>query len=168
MAGCGDDSQEPEAIGGVVDAETGESCPSDEECEAELKPKKEKSSSPVPSEGQPSPKPKLKFKSKKRASPGNAPKCCSHHNPFTHFPKSNDCPICNSTKTQRAHCKQKDHGEPDGLPEPKKFADAITADHKVLNEEDQSRSMDRLALIIQDRFTHWLQGYACKTKNAKD
>ena len=63
---------------------------------------------------------------------------------------------------------QKSHGEPDGLPEPKKFADAITADHKVLNDDDQSRDHDKLALIIQDRFTHWLQGYASKTKNAKD
>ena len=69
------------------------------------------------------------------------------HNIFTHFPKDPNCPICNSCKRNRAHCRSKVHGEPDQLPEPKKFADAITADHKILNEDDESRKKDRVALI---------------------
>ena len=56
------------------------------------------------------------------------------------------------------------HGEPDELPEPKEFADAITADHKILNEDDESRNADRVALVIMDRFTRWLQSYAANSK----
>ena len=80
-----------------------------------------------------------------------------------------DCPICNSCKGTRAQCRTKKvHGEPDKLPEPKKFADAITADHKVLNEDDESRDRDRVALVILDRFTKWLQSYAAQTKEANE
>ena len=71
-------------------------------------------------------------------------------------------------KGQRTSNFQKVGPEPDDLPKPKKFADSITADHKVLNDDDKSRSFDKLALIIQDRFTQWLQAFAFKTKNAKD
>ena len=53
------------------------------------------------------------------------------HNPLTHFPMDPNCPVCNSCKRNRAHCRSKVHGEPDQLPEPKKFADAITADRKI-------------------------------------
>jgi hypothetical protein len=62
----------------------------------------------------------------------------------------------------------KTHGEPDDLPEPKKFADAITADHAILADDEVSRHGDTVALIVQDRFTHWLQAYATKTKDATD
>ena len=51
---------------------------------------------------------------------------------------------------------------------PKKFADAITCDHKILNENDASRSSDRLAMVVFDRFTQWLQGYPSKTKTADE
>ena len=86
------------------------------------------------------------------------------HNLLTHFPKDPNCPVCNSCKRTRAHCRSKIHGEPDQLPEPKKFADALTADHKILNEDDESRKQDRVALIVLDRFTRWLQGYAANSK----
>ena len=80
-----------------------------------------------------------------------------------------DCPICNSCKRTRAQCRtKKGHGQPDKLPEPKKFADAITADHKILNEDDESRKRDRVALIVLDRFTKWLQSYPAETKEAKE
>ena len=72
------------------------------------------------------------------------------------------CPICNSCKRNRVHCRSKVHCEPDELPEPKEFADAITGDHKILNEDDESRIADRVALVIMDRFTRWLQSYAAK------
>ena len=70
-------------------------------------------------------------------------------------------------KIQHTTLKQKSHGEPDGLPELKKWADSVTADHKILNEEDQSRAFDKVALIIYDRFTQWLQAYACSSKSAE-
>jgi len=95
------------------------------------------------------------------------PKQCQH-NLLTHFPKDPKCPICQSCKRTRAQCRSKTHGEPDQLPEPKVFADAITADHKILNEDDESRSSDRVALIVMDRATRWLQGYAAATKAADE
>ena len=80
-----------------------------------------------------------------------------------------DCPICNSCKGTRAHCRTKKvHGEPDKLPMPKKFADAITCDHKILNEDDASRDRDRVALVVLDRHTKWLQSYAAETKEASE
>ncbi len=94
--------------------------------------------------------------------------CIPCHNVWRHFPKSLDCDVCNSCKKQRAQCRNKTHGEHDDLPQPTAFADAITADHAIFNEDDQPRSQDRVALIIQDRFTGWLQAYASKTKNAHD
>ena len=109
----------------------------------------------LPDEGRGGSKPsKLRFDPK-----------ANKHNMFTHFPKDPNCPICNSCKRNRAYCKSKVHGEPDDLPEPKKFADAVTADHKILNEDDESRKQDRVALIVLDRFTKWLQGYAAKSKS---
>jgi hypothetical protein len=106
------------------------------------------------SEGNPS---KLRFDPKQNS-----------HNLLTHFPMDPNCPICSSCKRNRSHCRSKKHGEPDQLPEPKKFADAMTADHKILNEDDESREHDRVALIVMDRFTRWLQGYASNSKSAEE
>ena len=54
------------------------------------------------------------------------------------------------------------------LPKPLKFADSITADHKIINENDSSRESDRAALLILDRYSRWLQGYASKQKTASE
>ena len=40
----------------------------------------------------------------------------------------------------------------DGLPQPEMFGDALTADHKILNDDNTSRDHDKLALIIKDVF----------------
>ena len=90
------------------------------------------------------------------------------HNPFTHFPKDPNCPICNETKSTRSQCRSKTSGKPDELPKPLKFGDSITADHKILNDNDASRQADKVALIILDRYSRWLQGYACKTKSTNE
>jgi len=55
----------------------------------------------------------------------------------------------------------------DDLPKPTKWADHLTADHEIIND-DESRKGDRIALIIQDKFTSWLQGYSSPTKSAND
>ena len=88
------------------------------------------------------------------------------HNIFTHFPKCKDCAICNQTKVQRAQCRQSS-GQPDGLPEPVSFGDALTADHAIINEDDMPRSFDRAALIVLDRATRWIQAYPAPSKNAE-
>ena len=89
------------------------------------------------------------------------------HNLWTHVPKDPNCEICRSCKATRAHCRQKTHGKPDDLPIPKKFADSITADHKILNENYASRNHARVALIILDRFTQWTDSYPCKKKSSE-
>ena len=92
------------------------------------------------------------------------------HNIFTHFPKdtTGKCPVCNETKCQRAPARRKLKAEADDLPAPKQWADALTADHKILNEFDSSRERDQAALIILDRYTQWLQGFPCKQKSSEE
>ena len=46
--------------------------------------------------------------------------------------------------------------------------DSVTADYKVLNKEDSSRHKHQNALIIQDRFTQWLQSYPVPSKSTSD
>ena len=45
-----------------------------------------------------------------------------------------------------------------------KFGDLVTADHKVLNEESESRNNHRYAVMVQDLATQWIQSYLWKTK----
>ena len=94
-------------------------------------------------------------------------KICKH-NPYIHFPKDPDCEICKACKTQRARCKSCPKEKVDGLPEPKAFADAITADHAILNEDDASRDKDKVVCVIQDQYTHWLQAFAAMVKSAEE
>ena len=82
------------------------------------------------------------------------------------FPRTPNCPVCNNVKHNRAQCRTKAYSQPDALPKPLKFADSITADHKILNEDDATREKDQVALIILDRYSRWLQGYGCKSKTA--
>ena len=50
----------------------------------------------------------------------------------------------------------------------KKFGDLITADHKVLNEEGESRNNHRYAVVVQDLAAQWVQSYPCKTKTSRE
>ena len=95
------------------------------------------------------------------------------HNVFTHFPKSKECEVCNSTKTMRAQCRKSDGEKRIDCPiVPRVFGDAITADHTILgdstHDSDHSRNGDRVALIVQDRATHWIQGYPAPSKSAAE
>ena len=57
----------------------------------------------------------------------------------------------------------------DALTEATCFADRLTADHAILNEDNKSAEDENIvACIIQDGFTDWLQAYPCKSKNAAD
>ena len=55
-----------------------------------------------------------------------------------------------------------------GTPTPEKFGDFITADHAVMAPEEVSRQGHRFSLIILDRYSSWLQGYAALTKDAHE
>ena len=44
----------------------------------------------------------------------------------------------------------------------------ITADHKVLSENCESRNNHRYAVVVQDLPTQWIQSYPCKTKTSQE
>ena len=48
------------------------------------------------------------------------------------------------------------------------FGDAITADHSIINEDDKSRTDDRVACVIMDRGTTFTMGYPSKHKSATE
>ena len=41
-------------------------------------------------------------------------------------------------------------------------------DHKIINENDSSRESDRVALLVLDRYSRWLQAYASKQQIASE
>ena len=65
----------------------------------------------------------------------------------------------------RAPCRRRT-GE--AVPRAEKFGDLITADHKVLNEEGESRNNHRYAVVVQHLATQWIQSYPCKTKTSQE
>ena len=84
------------------------------------------------------------------------------HSVETHFPKDRNCEICKRTKITRAACRRRNGG---AVPRAEKFGDLITADHKVLSDNCESRNNHRFAVVVQDLATQWIQAYPCKNKN---
>ena len=68
------------------------------------------------------------------------------HSIYTHFPKDRNCNVCLGTRITRAPCRRRTG---DSLPRATEFGDVITADHKVLNEEGESRNNHRYAVVVQ-------------------
>ena len=87
------------------------------------------------------------------------------HNVHTHFPKDRNCEICKRTKITRAPCRRR-NGE--AVPRAANFGDLVTADHKVLSENCESRNNHRYAVVVQDLATQWIQSYPCKTKTSQE
>ena len=87
------------------------------------------------------------------------------HNVHTHFPKDRNCEICERTKITRASCRRR-NGE--AVPRAVNFGDLITADHKVLSDNCESRNNHRYAIMVQDLTTQWIQAYPCKTKTSQE
>ena len=44
----------------------------------------------------------------------------------------------------------------------------ITADHKVLNDDGESRNNHRYAVVVQNLATQWIRSYPCKTETSQD
>ena len=74
------------------------------------------------------------------------------HNVHTHFPKDRNCEICKRTKITRAPCRRR-NGE--AVLRAVNFGDLITADHKVLSDNCESRNNHRYAVVVQDQATRW-------------
>ena len=87
------------------------------------------------------------------------------HNVSTHFPKDQNCEVCRRTNITRAPCRKRTGNS---IPRAKKFGDLTTADHKVLNEDGESRNSHKFAVIVQDLATRWLQAYPCNTKTSQE
>ena len=87
------------------------------------------------------------------------------HSVFTHFPKDRNCEICKRTKITRAPCRRR-NGE--AVPRAESVGDLITADHKVLSDNCESRNNHRYAVVVQDLATQWIQAYPCKTKTSQE
>ena len=54
------------------------------------------------------------------------------------------------------------------VPRAENFGDLITADHKVLSENCESRNNHRHAIVVQGLATQWIQSYPCKTKTSQE
>ena len=89
----------------------------------------------------------------------------SKHSVYTHFPKDRNCEICKRTKITRSPCRRR-NGE--AVPRAANFGDLITADHKVLSDNCESRNNHRYAIVVQDLATQWIQAYPCKTKTCQE
>ena len=87
------------------------------------------------------------------------------HNVHTHFPKDRNCEICKRTKITRAPCRRR-KGE--AVPRADNFGDLITADHKVLSDNCESRNNHRYAVVVQDLATQWIQAYPFKNKTSQE
>ena len=83
----------------------------------------------------------------------------------THFPKDRNCEICQRTQITRAPCRRR-NGE--AVPRAVNFGDLITADHKVLSDNCESRNNHRHAVVVQDLATQWIQAYPCKNKTSQE
>ena len=87
------------------------------------------------------------------------------HSVYTHFPKDRNCEICQRTKITRAPCRRRNDG---AVPRAENVGDLITADHKVLSDNCESRNNHRYAVVVQDLATQWIQAYPCKTKTSQE
>ena len=87
------------------------------------------------------------------------------HSVYTHLPKDRNCEICQRTKITRAPCRRRNGGV---VLRAENFCDLITADHKVLSDNCESRNNHRYAVVVQDLATQWIQSYPCKTKTSQE
>ena len=87
------------------------------------------------------------------------------HSVYAHVPKNRNCEICKRTKITRAPCRRR-NGE--AVLRAANFGDLITADHKVLSENCESRNNHRHAVVVQDLATQWIQAYPCKNKTSQE
>ena len=81
------------------------------------------------------------------------------HSIYTHFPKDRNCEICKRTKITRAPCRRRNGG---AVPRADNFGDLITADHKVLSDNCESRNNHQYAVVVQDLATMDPGVSACK------
>ena len=87
------------------------------------------------------------------------------HSVKTNFPKDPSCHICLKTKVTRSSCRRR-AGTVGPRVEP--VGDLITADHKILSEESESRNSHRYAVVVEDLATQRMQSYPCKSNSSQE
>ena len=87
-----------------------------------------------------------------------------NHSVYNHFPKDRSCEICKMIKITRAPCRRRNSG---AVPRAENFGDLMTADHKGLSDNCESRNNHRYAVVVQDLATQWIKSYPCKTKTSQ-
>ena len=102
----------------------------------------------------------LPIESRAKVEPGSG-----KHSIYTHFPKDPNCDICLKTKITKASCSRRAGTV---VPKADILVILITADHKILSEESESRNNHRFAVVVQDLATQWLLSDPCKTKTSQE
>ena len=87
------------------------------------------------------------------------------HSVYTHFPKDRNIEIFKRTKITRAPCRRRNC---EAIPRATNFGYLITANHKVLSDNCESRNNHRYAVVVQDLATQWIQAYPCKNKTSQE
>ena len=90
------------------------------------------------------------------------------HNWFTQLRKSRIAKYADARKLLGRHAKVNPDDGADRIKIVERFGDMITADQKVLNEEQESRLHHRFVVVVQDLATQWIQSYPCKTKSVEE
>ena len=88
-----------------------------------------------------------------------------NHSIYTQFSKDRNCGVCSRTNMTRTPCRRRTGKA--SLPRAEKFGDLMTADHKILSEESESRNNHRYAVVVQDLVTQW-NPYPCKTTTSQE
>ena len=81
------------------------------------------------------------------------------------FSKRPNCEVC---RRPRAPCKMNPDDRADRISIAERFWDMITADRRVLDDEQEPRLHPEYAVVVQDWGTQWIQSYPCKTKSAQE
>ena len=88
---------------------------------------------------------------------------------FVHsLKKKPSCVACRRTKVTKAPCKINPDDRADRIKIVERLGDILTADHKVLNEDQESTLHHKCAVVVQDLANQWLQSYPCTTKSAQE
>ena len=83
--------------------------------------------------------------------PSHTNRAGGRHNLFTHFPKDTNCRVCRRSKVTTAPCTRNSDDRADRIKVAERFGDKITADHKILTEEQEARMHHKYAaVVVQD------------------
>ena len=90
------------------------------------------------------------------------------HKVFAFHPRSGLCSL-SVHENYRSSVQEPPEARGDCVHHPQKFRDAIMADYKVLNEENEScLQQHRHAVVVQDLYSYWIQSFPTKTKTAQE